>query len=55
MVKNNRNKKLPRNRKRRIEQENKIDDKMKSLSNKIESEKEKKNKKTDKIKDLEIE
>ena len=46
----NENKKLSRNRKRRIEQNKKIDDKMKSLLNKIKSEK-----KLDKIKQLEVE
>ena len=39
---NNENKKLSRNRKRRIEQKNKIDDNMKLLLNKIKSEKKKK-------------
>ena len=52
---NNKNKKLSRNRMRRIEQKIKMDDKMKLLLNKIKTEKKKKNKKIDKIKDLEIE
>ena len=39
---NNENKKLSRNRKRKIERRIKIDDKMKSLLNKIKSEKKKK-------------
>ena len=51
---NNENKKLSRNRKRRIERKNKIDDIMKSLLNPIRTEKKKKNKKLDKIKQLEI-
>ena len=55
MVINNENKKLLRNRKRRFERRNKIDDKMKSLLNKIRTEKKKKNKNVDKIKELEIE
>ena len=48
----NENKKLSRNRKRRIERKSKIDNNMKLLLNKIESEKKKKN--LDKIKQLEI-
>ena len=48
------NKKLSRNRKRRIERKNKMDDNMKSLLNKIKTEKMKKNKNLDKIKELEI-
>ena len=51
---NNENKKLSRNRKRRIERKNKISDDMKLLLNKIKSEKKKKNKNLDKIKQLEI-
>ena len=51
----NENKKLSRNRKRRIERRIKIDEKMKSLLNKIKTEKKKKNKTFDKIKELEIE
>ena len=50
----NENKKLSRNRKRRINRRNKISDDMKLLINKIKSEKKKKNKKFDKIKQLEI-
>ena len=50
---NNENKKLSRNRKRRIERKNKIDDNMKLLLNEIKSEKKKKNKNLDKIKQLE--
>ena len=38
----NENKKLSRNRKRRIERRNKIDDKLKTLINKIRTEKKKK-------------
>ena len=41
----NENKKLSRNRKRRIERRIKIDDKLKTLLNKIKTEKKKKNKK----------
>ena len=51
---NNENKKSSRNRKRRIERKIKLDDKMKSLFNQIKSEKRKKNKNFDKIKELEI-
>ena len=47
---NNENKELSRNRKRRIERRIKIDDKMKSLLNKIKSEKKKKIKNIDEIK-----
>ena len=50
----NENIKLSRNRKRRIERKNKISDDMKLLLNKIKSEKKKKNKNLDKIKQLEI-
>ena len=53
MIKNNGNKKISRNRKRRIIRQNKMDDNMKSLLYKIKSEK--KNKNVDKFKDLEIE
>ena len=42
MVMNNQNKKLSRNRKRRIERKSKIDDNMKLLLNKIKTEKKKK-------------
>ena len=52
MIINNETKKLSRNRKRRIDRRNKIDDDMKLLLNKIKSEK--KNKNFDKIKQLEI-
>ena len=51
-MKINENKKLSRNRKRRIERKNKIGDDMKLLLNKIKSEK--KNKNFDKIRQLEI-
>ena len=50
----NENKKLSRNRKRRINRRNKLNDDMKLLFKKIKSEKEKKNKNLDKIKQLEI-
>ena len=50
----NENKKLSRNRKRRINRRNKINDDMKLLLNKIKSEKKKKNKNYDKIKQVEI-
>ena len=53
MIINNENKKLSRNRKRRIERKIKMDDKMKTLLNKIKYQKKKKN--NDKIKELEIE
>ena len=51
----NQNNKLSRNRKRRIERRTKIDDKKKSLLNKIKTEKKKKKKNNDKIKELEKE
>ena len=54
MIMNNENKKLSRNRKRRIERKNKIDDNMKILLNKIKTEKRKRNKNLDKVKQLEI-
>ena len=54
MIINNENKKLSRNTKRRIERRNKNNDDMKLLINKIKSEKKKKYKKFDKIKQLEI-
>ena len=54
MIINNENKKLSRNRKRRIERKSKLNDDMKLLLNKIKSEKKKKNKDFDKIKQLEI-
>ena len=50
----NENKKLSRNRKRRIERKRIISDDMRVLLNKIKSEKKKKNKNLDKIKQLEI-
>ena len=50
----NENKKLSRNRKRRINRKNKISDDMRVLLNKIKSEKKMKNKNLDKIKQLEI-
>ena len=52
MIMNNENKKLSGNRKRRIEQKNKISNDLKLLLNKIKSEKKKKN--LDKIRQLEI-
>ena len=52
---NNENKKISRNKKRRIERRIKIVDKMKSLLSKIESEKKKKIKDIDKVKQIEIE
>ena len=51
---NNEKEKLSRNRKRRIDRRNKIINDMKLLFNKIKSEKKKKNKNFDKIKQLEI-
>ena len=54
MIINNETKKLSRNRKRRIERKNKINNDMKLLLNKIKSEKKKKYKNLDKIKQLEI-
>ena len=45
MIINNENKKLSRNKKRRIDRRNKINNDMKILLNKIKSEKKKKNKK----------
>ena len=51
----NENKMLSRNRKRRIERRIKIDDKLKTLLSKIKTEKKKKNKNVDKIKELETE
>ena len=50
----NENKKLSRNRKRRIDRKNKFNDDMKLLLNKIKSEKKKKKKILDRIKQLEI-
>ena len=54
MIINNENKKLSRNRKRRIQRRNLMNDNMKLLLNKNKSEKRKRNKNLDKIKDLEI-
>ena len=52
MIINNENKKLSRNRKRKIERKSKMDNNMKFLLNKIKSERKKK--KLDKVKHLEI-
>ena len=54
MMMNNENKNLSRNRQRRIERKNKLDDNMKLLLNKINTEKKKKYKNLDKFKQLEI-
>ena len=54
MIINNENKKLSRNRKKRIDRRNKINDDMNLLLRKIKSEKKAKNKNLDKIKQLEI-
>ena len=54
MVINNENKKLSRNRKRRIERKNEINNDMKLILNKIKTEKNKRNKDFGKIKQLEI-
>ena len=54
MIINNETKKLSRNRKRRIDRKNKLNDDMKLLINRIKSEKKKKNKNIDKIKQLVI-
>ena len=54
MIINNGNKKLSRNKKRRIDRKNKLNDNMKLLLNKIKSGKKKKNKNLDKIKHLEF-
>ena len=54
MIINNENKKLSRNTKRKINRKNKINDHMKFLLNTIKSEKKKKYKNFDKIKQLEI-
>ena len=54
MITVNENKKLSRNTKRRIERKNKIDENMKLILNKIKSEKRKRNKNLDKIKEVEI-
>ena len=53
MIMNNENKKVSRNRKRRIERNIKIDDNMKLLFKKIKSEKKCKNKILKKIKQVE--
>ena len=50
----NENKKLSRDRKRRVERKSKIDDNIKLFFNKIKTEKKKKNKNLDEIKQLEI-
>ena len=54
MIIDNENKKLSRNRKRRSNRRNKINDDMKLLLNKIKSEKKKKYKNFDRFKELEI-
>ena len=54
MIINNENKKLSRNRKKRIDRKNKMNDDMKLILNKIKSEKKKKNKNLDKMKQLEF-
>ena len=54
MIMDNENIKLSRNRKKRIEQKNRISDEMKLLLNNFKSEKKKKNKNLDKIKQLKI-
>ena len=54
LIIDNENKKLSRNRKRRIDRKTKLNDDMKLLLNKIKSEKKKKNKDFDKIKQIEI-
>ena len=54
MILNNETKKLSRNRKRRIARKLNMSDDMKSILNKIKSEKKKKNRNLDKIKQLEI-
>ena len=54
LIIDNENKKLSRNTKRRINRRNKVSDDMKLLLNKIKSEKKKKNKMVDEIKELEI-
>ena len=55
LIIDNENKKLSRNRKRRIERNIKMDDKMKSSLSKTKTERKKKNENFDKIKELEIE
>ena len=54
VILNNENKNLSRNRKRRINLKNKLNDDMILLLNKIKSEKRKRNKDLDKIKQLEV-
>ena len=54
MIMNNENKKLSRNRKKRSNRRNKINDDMKFSLSKIKTEKKKKNKNFDKIKQLEV-
>ena len=54
MIMNNENKKLSRNRKKRIQRRNKMNDDLKLLINKIKSEKKKKYKIFDKIRQLEF-
>ena len=54
MIINNETKKLSRNRKRRIARKLNMGDDMKSILNKIKSEKKKKNRNLDKIKQIEI-
>ena len=54
MIMNNENRNLSRKRKRRIGRKNKLNDDMKLLLNKIKSEKKKKKKNVDKIKQLAI-
>ena len=51
---NNENKNISRNRKRRIERKSKMDNNTKLLLNKFKSEKRKRNKSLDKVKQLEI-
>ena len=55
MMMNNENEELSRDRKRRIERKIRMDDRMKSLLNKIKTEKKKIYKNNDRIKKLEIE
>ena len=50
MMMNNENKKVSRNRKRRVERRNKVNEDIKLLLNKITSEREKKNKNLVKLK-----
>ena len=55
MLIDNKNNKLLRNRERKIERRNKIDDKLRTILNKIKTEKKRKKENIDKIKELEIE